>query len=210
MENGFIHDAMQGAHIAKIGEFTLIQRFNERQVSAFKGGKCVETFDTREAAKAFALRDRESLTTIDYMKADKPLSGHASEWRFFRSYVGTALATTPNETNADGEYLDSNADISDISPETLESMLQDCAAFYFKNMGYIHCDGAPLANDIDGPIGAREAAMAGHDFWLTRCGHGAGFWDGDWPEPAATALDEASKEFGNVDLYVGDDGQIYA
>lgn len=22
--------------------------------------------------------------------------------------------------------------------------------------------------------------MAGHDLWLTRNGHGAGFWDGDW------------------------------
>lgn len=70
--------------------------------------------------------------------------------------------------------------------------------------------GAPLANDMDGSIAAREAAMAGHDFWLTRCGHGAGFWDGDWPEPAATALTEASKAFRNVDLYVGDDGEINA
>ncbi len=70
--------------------------------------------------------------------------------------------------------------------------------------------GAPLANDFEGSIAAREAAMAAHDFWLTRCGHGAGFWDGDWPEPAATVLDNAAKAFGNVDLYVGDDGQIYA
>ncbi len=51
---------------------------------------------------------------------------------------------------------------------------------------------------------------AGLDFWLTRCGHGAGFWDGDWKEPHAAALDALSKQFGNVDLYVGDDGKIYA
>ncbi|MDH1266753.1 hypothetical protein N5C81_03870 [Rhizobium pusense] len=70
--------------------------------------------------------------------------------------------------------------------------------------------GAPLSREFEGSIAAREAAMAGHDFWLTRCDHGAGFWDGDWPEPAASALTEASKEFGNIDLYVGDGGQIYA
>ncbi|QNP78372.1 hypothetical protein [Agrobacterium tumefaciens] len=70
--------------------------------------------------------------------------------------------------------------------------------------------GAPLSREFEGSIAAREAAMAGHDFWLTRCGHGAGFWDGDWPEPAASVLTTASEEFGNVDLYVGDDGQIYA
>lgn len=69
---------------------------------------------------------------------------------------------------------------------------------------------APLDPGFDGPIAAREASMAGHDFWLTRCGHGAGFLDGDWPEPHASALDEAAKAFGNVDLYVGDDGRIWA
>ena len=52
--------------------------------------------------------------------------------------------------------------------------------------------------------------MAGHDFWLTRCGHGAGFWDGDRPEPAATVLTKASKAYGEVDLYIGDDGKVYA
>lgn len=151
--------------------------------------------------------DRENMTTIDYMRASRPLSGHASEWHFFRSYVGTALWSSNDDSD---KPLDSNYDVSDISPETLESMLKDCAAFYFANMGHIHCDGAPLSNDMDGPVGAREAAIAGHDFWLTRCGHGAGFWDGDWPEPAATELDNASKAFGNVDLYIGDDKQIYS
>lgn len=105
---------------------------------------------------------------------------------FYRSYVATALWSSNDESDeSGGNPLDQNYDIDDIADETLAQMQADCHAFY-------------------------EAAMAGHDFWLTRCGHGAGFWDGDWPEPAATALDNASKEFGNVDLYVGDDGQIYA
>lgn len=38
---------------------------------------------------------------------------------------------------------------------------------------------------------------------------GAGFWDGDWPEPYAAQLTNASRRFGNVDLYIGDDGLIY-
>ncbi|MBN9237284.1 hypothetical protein QFZ88_005590 [Mesorhizobium sp. YL-MeA3-2017] len=48
--------------------------------------------------------------------------------------------------------------------------------------------------------------MAAHDFWLTRCGHGAGFWDEDWPEPHASRLDFAARAFG---VYVGDNGMIY-
>lgn len=54
-----------------------------------------------------------------------------------------------------------------------------------------------------------DADQFGHDFWLTRNGHGAGFWDrgkgelGDW----LTAL---VKPYGSQDLYVGDDGRVYA
>lgn len=142
--------------------------------------------------------------TLEAMRADRPVSGHSAEWHFFRSYVGTALWADP--VIDDLQELDE----SDLAPATLDSMLADCARFYDANKEHIHCDGAPLSREFEGSIAAREAAMAGHDFWLTRCGHGAGFCDGDWPEPAASALTEASKEFGNVDLYVGDDGQIYA
>jgi hypothetical protein len=51
--------------------------------------------------------------------------------------------------------------------------------------------------------------MAGHDFWLTRNGHGAGFWDGDWTEPAATILTNAAKAFDECNLYLGDDQAIH-
>ena len=148
---------------------------------------------------------------IDMMRANSPIPGHSAEWHFFRSYVGTALWSTHDESDPEtgGDMLDENYDESDLSDECREAMLRDCASFYARNRWHIHCDGAPLSNE-DGSIAAREADMAGHDFWLTRCGHGAGFWDGDWPEPAASILDKASEAFGNVDLYVGDDGKIYA
>ena len=49
----------------------------------------------------------------------------------------------------------------------------------------------------------------GHDLWLTTCGHGAGFWDGDWEEPIATQLSEWCRKHGDIELYVGDDQLIY-
>ncbi|MFC3724458.1 hypothetical protein [Neoaquamicrobium sediminum] len=147
---------------------------------------------------------------IELMRADSPHPGHSAEWHFFRAYVGAALWSTNDESDeSGGEPLDRNHDISDLSPWTAQAMLRDCAAFYVANSEHIHCDGAPLSREFEGSIAAREAAMAGHDFWLTRCGHGAGFWDGDWPEPAASALDKAAEAFGNVDLYLGDDGRIH-
>lgn len=54
------------------------------------------------------------------------------------------------------------------------------------------------------------AAQAGHDFWMTRNGHGVGFWDGDWIEPYAGQLDRLAKSFDQVDLYRGSDGRIYS
>lgn len=143
---------------------------------------------------------------IDMMRADSPISGHSAEWYFFRSYIGAALALTTDDND---DSLSDTLDISDLSPETLEKALRDCAAFYAANRWHIHCDDAPLSND-DINLAARESSMAGHDFYLTRCGHGAGFWDGDWPEPAATILDKAAEKAGNVDFYIGDDGQIYS
>ena len=52
---------------------------------------------------------------------------------------------------------------------------------------------------------------AGHDFLLTRNGHGAGFWDGDWSDVngAADKLTMAAQSFECFGLYLGDDGMIY-
>jgi hypothetical protein len=46
---------------------------------------------------------------------------------------------------------------------------------------------------------------AGHYFWLSRNGHGSGFFDEN-----LDALQDAAKAYSEFDLYVGDDGVIYA
>lgn len=38
-----------------------------------------------------------------------------------------------------------------------------------------------------------DLARAGHDFYLTHNGHGAGFWDGDWPEHGDRLTELASQ-----------------
>jgi hypothetical protein len=46
-----------------------------------------------------------------------------------------------------------------------------------------------------------------HDLWLTRNGHGAGFWDGDYPE-TGDRLTAMAEGFGECELYVSDDQEI--
>lgn len=112
---------------------------------------------------------------------------------FTQAYVECALFSTNDESDpSGGEPLDDNYGPEDIDPETLTKMVTDCRRFQ-----------AECCKDI-----GIHLSRAGHDFWLTRNGHGAGFWDDDWPKPAAWRLTEASDRFGEFNLYVGDSGTI--
>lgn len=115
---------------------------------------------------------------------------------FYQGYVETSLwAETDGE-----EPLDENCGPADMSPGTWLKMRADCAAFLEK-----------AEEDLKWLVseGYDDFFKFGHNFWLTRNGHGAGFWDGSYPEEAGSMLTAYAKGFGNVDLYVGDDGKIY-
>lgn len=103
--------------------------------------------------------------------------------------------------------MDSHYSVDDLAPQTVGRMMSDCAEFQER------CAAAGISFESLKRVNSQRLSpdeYAGHDFWLTRNGHGAGFWDGDWQEPAATELAALAKSFGECDLYVGDDGLIYA
>lgn len=128
---------------------------------------------------------------------------------FLRAYIITALWSSHDESDeTGGEPMDSNYDESDLSPETREKMARDCQRFWDQNAETINA--AIATGEVRCGPDFDEYGRAAHDFWLTRNGHGAGFWDGDWPEPYAEKLTDAAHAFGECDLYVGDDGLIYA
>ena len=115
---------------------------------------------------------------------------------FTQAYMEAILfAETDQSDEQGGEPLSANYDITDFSAESLRKIKKDCDLFQQESQLRLY-------------PGSEVAVKAGHDFWLTRVGHGAGFWDGDWPEPEATRYTELSKKFGHVDVYVGDDGML--
>ncbi|MDE2021148.1 MAG: hypothetical protein KGJ13_12500 [Patescibacteria group bacterium] len=117
---------------------------------------------------------------------------------FTKAYIEAALWSS---TDDDENPMDSNYDQFDLAPETIETMAKDCARFQEECAHLITgCARSGHGYSVD--------EQAGHDFWLTRNGHGAGFWDGDWPENG-DLLTQASKSYGECDLYIGDDGLIY-
>lgn len=50
--------------------------------------------------------------------------------------------------------------------------------------------------------------QAGIDFWLTRNGHGAGFWDRDLGE-IGDKLTAAAETYRELGVYLGDDEQVH-
>lgn len=105
-------------------------------------------------------------------------------------YVECALWS---ETDDDGEPLDASYDRDDIDADALREMAAECVKFAADNVA-----------DLRG----MDAGQAGHDFWLTRNRHGAGFFDRGLGE-RGDRLTASAHVYGESDLYVGDDGKLY-
>lgn len=124
---------------------------------------------------------------------------------FTRSYVEAMFWT---EVNEDSEPDMQECTFGHLAPETLEKIIGKCAKF--QAMANAILEAADTDDSIKVNQGKRYGgyASAGHDFWLTRNGHGAGFWDGDWGK-YGDDLDKIAKTFRGCDLYVGDDKKLY-
>lgn len=127
---------------------------------------------------------------------------------FTEGYIEAAFWAS---TDDQGEPLDRKYTSADLAPETIARMTADCEKFQTEDSELLE----------DWP---QRSDYAGHDFWLTRNGHGAGFWDRYMESESfpkfhtydkgklkvlGEKLAEASHKFGDFDLYVGDDGRIY-
>lgn len=132
------------------------------------------------------------------------------------AYIEAALWSSTDYTDdGEGEPLDKNYTENDIAPETLARMRADCMEFLGHNLGgrliaIVERLEAEGRWSLPGGAGCSVMVYAGHDLWLTRNGHGCGFWEpGDWPAGIGKGLDKLAKEFGTFDLYVGDDELVH-
>ena len=110
---------------------------------------------------------------------------------FLEQYLVTALWSSIDDKE---NPFDDNYSIDDFSEEALKQADKDCDLFIEK------------AGDL---LNGFDATDIAHDFWLTRQGHGAGFWDGDYPDEIGDKLTEIANDFRELYIYVGDDGQLY-
>ena len=117
---------------------------------------------------------------------------------FTKAYIECALWASTDDGDC---QLDEHFTVDDIAPETLAKIQADCFSFQAKNQ-------ADLSRYADLRWSPEE--LGGHDFFLTRNHHGAGFWDRDsLPAQVGKRLTEAAHACGPFDLYVGDDNLIH-
>ena len=116
------------------------------------------------------------------------------------SYLAAALWTG---TDDEGNPLDDNFTVRDFADEARRSARSDLEAFWFEASFVIDVlthDGQEVPEPSNWP----------HDFWLNRNGHGTGFWDKEERYGAAAeVLSVIAKRAGEVDVYVGDNGEVF-
>lgn len=146
--------------------------------------------------------------------------------RFVAGYVSCALWADLASIDADDEHEPTaglaelcDAELGDrrdgerfaswmadyLAPEARTTLDADARAFF--------CD---QHEDLHTAIGYRPGLVItdhtweqlGHDFWLTRNGHGAGYWDRGLGE-LGDRLADAARAHGTAGLYVGDDGLVH-
>ena len=93
------------------------------------------------------------------------------------------------------EPLDASYSIDDVSCAAYVRAVRDCDDF----LGQLRIT---LLSEYC------SASQFGHDFCLTRNGHGAGFWDRGLGR-IGDALTERCRPYGSTDLYASDDGKLY-
>ena len=111
------------------------------------------------------------------------------------AYIACALWSSTDDA---GTPLDDDFGPDDIADETREAMRQEIVDFVDLLTG----------DEVNVDLSGMDAERFGHDFWLTRNGHGAGFWDRGLGELGDT-LTKWAHTYGGVDLYVGDDAKVH-
>lgn len=114
--------------------------------------------------------------------------------KFIAGFLRAAIFAENDQSNEQGgEPIDRNYAVDDFDPQDRVLLEKECLDFIAANK-----------QDLEGI----DPEQAGHDFWLTRNGHGTGFWDRGLGEQGER-LTKACDQLDEITLSV-DNGVIHA
>ena len=117
---------------------------------------------------------------------------------FTSAYIEALYFTdidNPDQSDIEGD--------SELAPDTLLDIQADCRSFWRRFGCYITTETCSDAF-------RDSVTQAGHDFHMTRNGHGVGFWEDEWPGAYREMLTNGANGYGPFEVYQGDDGLIYS
>lgn len=133
--------------------------------------------------------------------SQKPLTDDFAR-KIMLGYLEAALWTEEERIGQEYKNLDFNVHnfTEDAEIDVYEDIRKFISGLSEKTVAFLKSDGI-------------EPSQIGHDLWLTRNGHGAGFWDRgldeEIEEDIMDSIEEMRKERKwEMILYVGDDGRF--
>lgn len=111
---------------------------------------------------------------------------------FVSGYLECALWSSTDESDdSGGRPLDDTYDVDAFTRRAIADARRDCR-------GFMGLPGVRAALEATGADYSRH----GHDFWLTRNGHGAGFWDRGYAPDVDKTLTDAAHSYGYANVMI--------
>jgi len=114
--------------------------------------------------------------------------------KILTAYLTCALWSSTQDNE---KPFDSDFGIEDFAPESVKSAENEINSF----LSLLEAENILWEEHLG-------EEQFGHDFWLTRNRHGAGFWDRGLGS-LGEKLTKWAHSYGSSDVYLGDDGKVY-
>jgi hypothetical protein len=129
---------------------------------------------------------------MKYLKLYEEFKTNLNIKRIMDNYLECALWTEEERLKEESAYVDLN--VNNFSDDSKIKAYLDIKSF----LEY-------AGNAVDGI----DEEQLGHDIWLTRNYHGAGFFDRGYDFDIEKILMDSAHKLGEINIYVGDDNIIY-
>ena len=147
--------------------------------------------------------------------------------KILKGYLECALQTEEERLKEDMPNIDFNEDEDDDKMDEIEKIIHLNNSLNRKSIDTFTKEDIDVDSLIDAysdikkfiELAGKEAIdyaineqgleRLGHDIWLTRNRHGAGFFDHSYDDDIEKKLTEASHKLKEINLYIGDDYKLY-
>jgi hypothetical protein len=156
-------------------------------------GASIAAFNACPSKTGFLRCKNGCIADQGYTSAEEFVKATDKDFKESEILSGYLECAVWSSTREDGRSLDEEFATDDFSENAFRQAMQDTEGF------------VQLAGDL---LDGLDLEEVGHDFWLTRNRHGAGFWDGDYEGETGKKLTEIAHSFGECTVYVGDNGEL--